>query len=29
LFAAVIIDEQRGKRGRFNYGRIDIEPNPL
>ncbi len=29
LFAAVIIDEHRGKRGRFNYDRIDIEPNPL
>ncbi len=29
LFAAVIIDEHRGKRGRFNYGRIDIEPNLL
>jgi site-specific DNA recombinase len=29
LFAAVIIDEHRGKRGRFNYGRIEIEPNPL
>lgn len=28
LFAAVIIDEHRGKRGRFNYDRIDIEPNP-
>lgn len=29
LFAAVIIDEHRGKRGTFDYGRIDIEPNPL
>ncbi|MGH3905931.1 MAG: recombinase family protein [Pseudonocardiaceae bacterium] len=29
LFAAVIIDEHQGKRGRFNYDRIDIEPNPL
>ncbi|MGH3798963.1 MAG: recombinase family protein [Pseudonocardiaceae bacterium] len=29
LFAAVIIDEHRGKRGRFNYARIDIDPNPL
>ncbi|MCA1673872.1 MAG: zinc ribbon domain-containing protein, partial [Actinobacteria bacterium] len=29
LFAAVIIDEHHGKRGRFNYDRIDIEPNPL
>ncbi len=29
LFAAVIIDEHRGKRGRFNFGRIDIEPNSL
>ena len=27
LFAAFIIDEHQGKRGRFNYGRIDIEPN--
>ena len=29
LFAAVIIDEHRGKRGSFDYSRIDIEPNPL
>jgi site-specific DNA recombinase len=29
LFAAVIIDEHRGKMGTFDYGRIDIEPNPL
>jgi site-specific DNA recombinase len=29
LFAAVIIDEHQGKRGTFDYGRIDIEPNPL
>lgn len=29
LFAAVIIDEHRGKSGTFDYSRIDIEPNPL
>jgi site-specific DNA recombinase len=29
LFAAVIIDEHRGTRSAFDYGRIDIEPNPL
>jgi hypothetical protein len=29
LFAAVIIDEHRGKTGTFDYSRIDIEPNPL
>jgi site-specific DNA recombinase len=29
LFAAVIIDEHRGTKGRFDYSRIDIEPNPL
>jgi len=29
LFAAFIIDEHQGKHGRFNYGRIDIEPMPL
>ncbi len=29
LFAAVIIDAHRGKRGTFDYSRIDIEPNPL
>ncbi|MGH3825103.1 MAG: hypothetical protein ACRDRA_20045 [Pseudonocardiaceae bacterium] len=29
LVAAVIIDEHRGKRGSFDYSRIDIEPNPL
>jgi hypothetical protein len=29
LFAAVIIDEHRGKRGTFDYSRIEIEPNPL
>lgn len=29
LFAAVIIDEHRGKRGSFDYSRIEIEPNPL
>jgi hypothetical protein len=28
LFAAVIIDEHRGKSGTFDYSRIDIEPNP-
>lgn len=29
LFAAVIVDEHRGKPGTFDYSRIDIEPNPL
>ncbi|MDJ0342510.1 recombinase family protein [Streptomyces sp. PH10-H1] len=29
LFAAVIVDEATGKRGVFDYGRIDIDPNPL
>ena len=29
LFAAVIIDEHRGKTGTFDYSRIEIEPNPL
>lgn len=29
LFAAVIIDQHWGKRGRFDYSRIEIEPNPL
>ncbi|MGH3869202.1 MAG: recombinase family protein [Pseudonocardiaceae bacterium] len=29
LFAAVIVDEHRGKSGTFDYSRIDIEPNPL
>jgi site-specific DNA recombinase len=29
LFAAVIIDEHRAKRGTFDYSRIEIEPNPL
>ncbi len=29
LFTAVIIDEHRGTPGSFDYGRIDIEPNPL
>ncbi|MGH3573377.1 MAG: recombinase family protein, partial [Pseudonocardiaceae bacterium] len=29
LFAAVIIDEHRGKSGTFDYSRIDIEANPL
>ncbi|HEV7450879.1 MAG TPA: hypothetical protein VGO16_05735 [Pseudonocardiaceae bacterium] len=27
LFAAVIIDEHRAKRGTFDYSRIEIEPN--
>ncbi len=29
LFAAVIIDEFRGKSGTLDYDRVDIEPNPL
>lgn len=29
LFAAVIIDEHRGPRNKFDYSRIEIEPNPL
>jgi site-specific DNA recombinase len=29
LFAAVIIDESRAGKGRFDYDRIDIDPNPL
>ncbi|MBW0010544.1 MAG: hypothetical protein JO063_10585 [Pseudonocardiales bacterium] len=29
LFAAVIIDEHRARRGTFDYSRIEIEPNPL
>lgn len=29
LFAAVIIDEHRGKRDGFDDSRIEIEPSPL
>ncbi|TCO53502.1 DNA invertase Pin-like site-specific DNA recombinase [Actinocrispum wychmicini] len=29
LFAAVIIDEHRGPSNKFDYSRIEIEPNPL
>lgn len=29
LFAAVIVDQPKVKGNRFDYGRVDIEPNPL
>jgi hypothetical protein len=29
LFAAVIIDESTAPNGKFDYGRIHIEPNPI
>ncbi len=29
LFSAVIIDEHHGPRNKFDYSRIEIEPNPL
>ncbi len=29
LFSAVIIDEYRGPSNKFDYSRIEIEPNPL